>query len=233
MTLGRYPSQGENKLIARIDIERALTRWRSYVAKWGEKAPAGVRGYAGLDVAEMGKDQNVFFPCYGTFVAQPRSWGGVDPVKTTERAAALCDELDVDVVYVDATGVGAGVAPGLELHNIEAYGIKSSNRATKKSPLGSFERIRDQLLWEVREYLRTDDAATLPPCELLIEELSVLTYKIENGVIKVMKKDVIRELIGRSPDHLDSFALTRKNDGQLPGENPSSPLLKAVNSRGV
>jgi len=40
--------------------------------------------------------------------------------------------------------------------------------------------------------------AMLPPSEELIEELTVPTYEIENGKIRVMKKDTMRELLGRA-----------------------------------
>ena len=59
--------------------------------------------------------------------------------------------------------------------------------------------------WLCREWLRTDPGAMLPPDEMLIEELTVPTYAVYNGKIKVMKKDLMRELLKRSPDRADAL----------------------------
>jgi hypothetical protein len=48
----------------------------------------------------------------------------------------------------------------------------------------------------------------LPPDEMLTEELTVPTYEIRNGKIRVMAKDVMRELLRRSPDRADALCLT-------------------------
>ncbi len=77
-----------------------------------------------------------------------------------------------------------------------------------KTEAGEFHRLRDQLWWTVREWLRTDPGAMLPPDESLIEELSIPTYEIKDGKIKIMSKDVMRELLGRSPDRCDALCLT-------------------------
>ncbi|MBW2708090.1 MAG: hypothetical protein JRD04_02205 [Deltaproteobacteria bacterium] len=59
-----------------------------------------------------------------------------------------------------------------------------------------------------REWLRADSGAMLPPDELLIEELTTPTYEVTNGKVRVMKKDVMRDLLKRSPDRADALCLT-------------------------
>jgi hypothetical protein len=48
----------------------------------------------------------------------------------------------------------------------------------------------------------------LPPDEMLCEELQTPTYEIQNGKIRVMKKDTMRELLKRSSDRADALCLT-------------------------
>jgi hypothetical protein len=50
----------------------------------------------------------------------------------------------------------------------------------------------------------------LPPDEMLIEELMILTYAHtkKHRKIKVMTKDAMKDRLKRSPDRLDSLALT-------------------------
>ena len=80
-----------------------------------------------------------------------------------------------------------------------SFRVMVASAPTKESDMGAFGLLRDQLWWEVREWLRTDPGAMLPPDEMLIEELGVPTY--ETGkVIKVMDKETMKKLLGRSPD---------------------------------
>jgi hypothetical protein len=57
----------------------------------------------------------------------------------------------------------------------------------------------------------------LPPDELLAEELSTPTYDVENGKIRIMKKETMRELIKRSPDRADALCLTFAPGGLFTG----------------
>jgi hypothetical protein len=118
-------------------------------------------------------------------------------------------------VIADAIGVGAGVPGAIRAAGSPAVGVKSSERATARAEIGEFNRLRDQLWWEVREWLRTDPAAMLPPDEELIEELTVATYEVKDGRIRVMPKDTMRELLKRSPDRADALCLTFNRSGLL------------------
>lgn len=209
MVLGQYPAQGSDQLISREWIDRARSRWDSYVLEHGEVPPIGTSGIGGLDVAEFGDDDNVFCRRFGGFVPRLARWSGMDIAKTADRGVEECRKSPrVKSVNTDANGVGAGVAPVMRRQNVEAYPIKSQERATEKTELGEFNKLRDQLLWAVREWLRTDPGAMLPPDEPLLEELWTPTYEVINGRICVMKKDDMKELLKRSPDHMEALALT-------------------------
>ena len=209
MVLGEYPQQGTNQLISREWVGRARARWDAYVSEHGENPPTGVLPIMGLDVAELGADSNAACFRYGGWVARLKTWGGVDLVQTGARAAELAWERKATVVNVDATGVGAGVAPHLEQASCPAQGIKVASAPTWSTELGDFGTLRDQLWWEVREWLRTDPGAMLPPDDRLVEELLVPTYEINRqGKVKAMDKKTMRELLKRSPDLADALCLT-------------------------
>jgi hypothetical protein len=207
MVLGEYPVESEDSLISREWTAMARSRWDSYVSMYGNNPPAGVRGLQGQDVAEMGDDANCSCFRYGNFIADLKTWDGVDPMVTTDRAAMYAAQNNIDRVYVDATGVGAGVAPAMCRRGVTAIGVKVASRPTEKVEEGEFKILRDQLAWMVREWLRTD-AAMLPPDEELLEELHVLTYETKDGYIRVMKKEDIREILKRSCNKFDALALT-------------------------
>jgi len=208
MVLGQYPSQGSTQLISREWIARARSRWDMYVLEHGEKPPAGTSGAMGLDVAEYGTDVNAACFRYGGWVERIVTWGGMDTIETGDRAVSEYEARTVCRVNVDATGVGAGVAPQMKRRGCNATPVKVASSPTETTQLGEFQILRDQIWWACREWLRTDTSAMLPPDEHLIEELKTPTYEVQNGKIRVMKKVTMRELLKRSPDKADALCLT-------------------------
>ena len=217
MVIGEYPSQGTNQLIAKDWIYKARARWDAYVAQNGEVPPVGTRPVMGQDVADQGDDLNVSCFRYGGFVERmdKLKWGGVDTGITGTRATDEYKLRKALQCNVDATGVGAGVAPQMNRAGCRAYRVMVASKPTVKTELGEFAQMRDQLYWEVREWLRADSGSMLPPDEELIEEAQVLTYEVNKGKIKVMDKDTIKELIKRSCNKLDALALTFYQDSNI------------------
>ena len=208
MVLGQYPSQGSTQLISKEWIARARSRWDMYVLEHGEKPPAGTSGAMGLDVAEYGTDVNAACFRYGGWVEKIVTWGGMDLIETGDRAVSEYEARTVCRVNVDATGVGAGVAPQMKRRGCNATPVKVASSPTETTQLGEFQILRDQIWWACREWLRADTSAMLPPDEQLIEELKTPTYEVQNGKIRVMKKVTMRELLKRSPDKADALCLT-------------------------
>jgi hypothetical protein len=208
MVLAQYPAQSETQLISQSDIDAARSRWDAYVAQHGEVPPVGVQPIMGLDVAEFGVDANVAAFRYGGFVARMIPWSGVDTIATGARAIELYKQHNAQAAKVDGTGVGAGVAPQMSLSKCEATSVKVASSPTVRTDMGEFTHMRDQLWWAMREWLRTDTGAMIPPDEQLIEELRTPTYEIKTGKIKVMDKDTMKTLLKRSPDRAEALMLT-------------------------
>ncbi len=208
MVLGEYPAQGSTQLISREWIARARTRWDAYVSEHGEIPPHHTSAIMGLDVGEFGSDSNVACFRYGGYVERVTVWAGMDTMATGDRAISEFRGRKVIRANVDATGVGAGVAPHMQRAGCSAIGVKVASSPTEKTELGEFQILRDQLWWACREWLRTDTGAMLPGDEMLIEELQTPTYEVANGKIRVMKKETMRELLKRSPDRADALCLT-------------------------
>lgn len=222
MVLGEYPPQGSDQLISEEWLTNARARWNAYVALYGEKPPPLTRPILGVDVAEFGDDSNVACLRYGGWVPHVQTWSGVDTLTTGDKVADLFRTYDPSYVYVDATGIGTGVAPQagrnlrarppVKRRNVRPgliASVKTAETPTEKIEIGEFNKLRDQLWWKVREWLRTDPGAMLPPDDELLEELLVPTYAVLNGKIHVMKKEDMKKLLGgRSPDRADALCLT-------------------------
>ena len=208
MVLGWYPAQGNTQLISKEWIAKARSRWDAYVLEHGEVPPEFTSATMGLDVGEYGADANCCCFRYGGFVERLITWNGVDTVFTGDRAISEYKGRNVSSAKVDGTGVGAGVAPHMNRNSCSASSVKVASSPTESTELGEFQILRDQLWWSCREWLRTDSGAMLPPDEMLVEELATPTYEVTNGKIRVMKKDVMRDLLKRSPDRADALCLT-------------------------
>lgn len=208
MVFGEYPAQSAYQLINRIWIDQARARWDAYVAQYGKRPPTGTLPIMGLDVAEFGDDKNAAVFRYGGWVDNIETWSGVDMYVTGERGAALYQERSAQVAQVDATGVGAGVAPHMARKKCRANGVKVASSPTVTTEQGEFALLRDQLWWLCREWLRTDPGAMLPPDRDLMQELATPTYSVKGGEIKIMSKDVMKDLLKRSPDRADALCLT-------------------------
>lgn len=208
MVLGCYPAQGSTQLISREWLNRARSRWDAYVAEHGEIPPSGTSAVMGQDVGEFGTDANASCFRYGGYVERLITWTGVDTQVTANRAAAEFKARRVRFCNVDATGIGAGVAPCMKTGGCRANAVKVASSPTDKSELGEFKNLRSQLWWACREWLRTDPGAMLPPGEALLEELACPTYEVKNGKLEVMQKQTMRDLLKRSPDRADALCLT-------------------------
>ena len=69
--------------------------------------------------------------------------------------------------------------------------------------------MRDQLLWQIRVFLKENPASMLPDDDELREELLALKYTMDaRGRIKITDKETLREILKRSPNKADALALT-------------------------
>jgi len=158
-------------------------------------------------VADLGPDFNVAMYRVENYLHWPDRWQGQDTLETAERGASFAKLNNAGHVFVDATGIGSAVMPKMRRLGIKAYRVFVAKKATQRTELGEFYQMRDQLLWAMREWLRSGDAM-MPPNKQLREELLVPDYDVQNGRIKIMKTEKMRDILKRSPDDMMALALT-------------------------
>ena len=219
MVLGTYPAQSSHQLIKEAWVDAAFERYRFYVAKYGDKPPDNVLITMGFDVAGEGDDENVVSIKYGNMIKNLIFWKGVDTIVSGARGAEIYKAKKAKKCFVDATGLGSGIAPDMRKRGCRAYGIMVASSPTKKSEMGEFDILRDQLHWSFREWLRTCDTAMIIPDKKLKEEALVLRYGFtkKGSKITVMSKDVIKKELRRSCDRLDSVELHFAPERPTPG----------------
>lgn len=206
---GEFPMQGTDAVIPLSFVTGAIERWRAR-AKSGERVIGRLE--LGVDPARFGADESVIFPRRGHYAYPPRAFHGLDEAALSRKVLEVARDLrlpgEVPIVRVDAIGVGQGVCSILRVdeecvRELEVIPVYVTDDPTDDR----FLRLRDQLWWGVRSWLK--EGGEIPKDNRLEKELRTPSYKIDpQGRIKVASKDEMKPLLdGRSPDRADALAL--------------------------
>ncbi|MFF4900456.1 hypothetical protein [Streptomyces sp. NPDC001068] len=194
-------------------MEAAIERWHVWDLAGRPGAPG--RRALGVDVARTGGDSTVLCHRRGLLVASLETHDREDTMQTTARVQAALGEEDGAAAVVDSIGVGGGVVDRLrELGApVLAYTGAAQTKLRTRDREWGFFNVRSAAYWKLRELLDPAFGAelALPPDDLLVADLTTLTWDITTGVppkIKVEKKEDVVDRLGRSPDRGDSVAMS-------------------------
>lgn len=160
----------------------------------------------GIDPAGEGSDATVMTG-RDDFVAKTLAKEAISSSRSIARTA---DEVVQDIgikeedVIVDNFGEGANVARDMALLN-HRYSVNAVNWGEKPDE-EEYLNKRAECYMRARKWLLSGGMVT---SDHLIKELCKIKYKRnERGKIKIMDKPTMKRIMGKSPDHADSFALT-------------------------
>jgi hypothetical protein len=171
----------------------------------------------GVDVARFGDDDTVLYPRKGR---DARSLGYIRLRPTNNRQpwlmilasriAELVKEWGVDMVFVDAGGIGAGVVDRLIQLNVPVIGIefgqKADRRLGEKDEQAKYANKRAEIWGWMREWLK--DGA-IPSDAHIKAQLVGPEYGFNaRDEIQLEKKEDMRKRGLASPDIPDALALT-------------------------
>ena len=184
--------------------------------RWADTSDAG-RLFIGIDPAgESGSgDETVFCARRGFKQLLLRAHQGMNEEQHLTQLlvyiATLKIQRETPVVVMDCEG-----SIGSKLHVLlrnyaeanpqafEVVGIKAGQKAVRMPQI--YDRMRDELAANLEQWFR-DGGAILEDTKLE-KDLHAFEWKqAVNGRFKITPKDVIRKLIGRSPDRYDALAL--------------------------
>lgn len=191
---GEFVDGTSNMLLSIEELESAMARVDTDDS--GEKVWA-------LDVARYGDDFSVLSKRRGYFVWKLKKF----PHQSTEELAneIYKDYLSSDekphVIFIDTTGVGAGVFDKLEARNLPVReAIMSASPIDKK-----FINKRAEMYYELNKKMKL---LRIEPNEALKRQSQTIEYYYnDKGKIQILSKDAIKKLHGKSPDELDSLAM--------------------------
>lgn len=202
--LGRFPEEGEDTLIPLSWADQAVRR---YLEKNGKDLLVSDHVYMGVDVARFGTDKTVCVSYQPNKVLPLKKLVGKDIVAVTHMTnqEAITAGNKLMQITTDDTGVGGGLTDNLRAQMYPVIGVNFSNKAQNRR---FFRKLKDEMMWNVRELFRAGELA-IPPDEELINQLTSIKYKMEqsSGMIEIESKEEMRKRGLKSPDCAWALAL--------------------------
>ena len=167
----------------------------------------------GIDVARYGDDSSVITACRGMVTTRIDEYQNLSGTQVADWALTTINEQSDDLeaqygVGVDIIGVGASVYDQLERYGNVPL-LYPINVAESPSNDQRFERLRDEILWRVREEFQ-QGIVKIPNRPELMNECNAIKWAIQpNGKIKIESKKDMKKRGLSSPNFLDSYAMAR------------------------
>ena len=195
--LGMFPTTGVDSLLSIDEVLDAMNRVVD---------PSVIEPYQkrlGIDVAREGLDSTIIFPRQGKVAFRYKELRGAkgDEVATTVNIAKRKFESEVE--FIDGTGgFGGSVADFLRLSGNNPIEVHFASSASDSR----FFNKRTEMFFNLCEWIK--GGGCLPKCDILKEELLTIKAVFHNGKTRIISKDQMKKVLGKSPDRIDSLALT-------------------------
>lgn len=198
---GQFPRAGSMQFIASDVVEAAATR---------EPNPTLQDPLIlGVDVARFGDDESAIFRRRGLDARtwRPEYHRGLDTMALAGRVAQIIAEERPDAVFVDETGVGAGVVDRLRQLGHHVIGINNGAKPDRPRVGDMAVANKGAECWAaMREWLRTGAIPNDPDLRAQLESREY-GYNVHNAVVLERKDDMKKRGLA-SPDRADGLALT-------------------------
>ena len=196
--LGEFPDHSINALIGPDEIEAAQKR------SYNENDIAHAPRILGIDVAREGDDASVMFPRQGLVAFRPTLWRNIDGIQGAGAVARKWEDWDADAVFIDNTGgFGASWIDNLRLLGRSPMGGQYSSAANDPR----YFNTRAEMYFLATQWIK--EGGQLPPnCPELTTALTSITYTHKGDRLLLEDKTQLKQRIGVSPDHADSFVQT-------------------------
>lgn len=163
----------------------------------------------GVDIARGGGDKTRIIDrlgrCAGHLVNETIDSG--DLMDIAGRVAKLIDRHDPDAVFLDVTGLGAGVYDALKARNYRC--VHAVNFGSKPAEGDKYLNKRAEMWGRMRDWFEDEGGADLVDDEGLHTCICAPGYKFDSYSRTVLEpKEDIKKRLGFSPDGGDALALT-------------------------
>lgn len=232
-------------LAEHVDNAGALFKYDALVDVFTNTITKTGNKYLIVDIADDGSDKTIFsfWEDLEEYRREEFARLNTESIINQIREYAAGDKIPYSHIAVDAIGVGAGVASSSLLDGIVGY--KSSYSAIKTdisivslpnvSYIGTpplvtdFRNLRSQCVFTLAEQVNNHKIASRVTGqfkEYIIEELAgYQDASTGDGKRQATNKEDVKEAIGRSPDHSDTWLMRMYFEvmgRMLPGQNPET-----------
>jgi hypothetical protein len=200
--LGEFPRVGSDQFISPEAVQQAMER---------ELDPSHHDPLViGVDVARFGSDESVIFPRKGRDCRSIASqvYRGLPLDQFEDRIVAFMNaHPDCRQIFIDSTGVGAGVCDHLIRRGYNVCDVVFAGKATEQIDGVAYANQRAHIWGQLRHHLRY---LCLPANnQALKEQLTAPEYSFNNrGEILLEPKDAMRRRGVPSTDLADALACT-------------------------
>jgi hypothetical protein len=186
----------------------------------------------GVDIARGGRDKTRIIDRRGRCAghACDLTIDSPDLMDVTGRVAKEIDRLEPDAVFVDVTGLGAGVYDRLRERGYRE--VHAVNFGSKARDASRYANKRAEIWGRVLDWLRDEGGADIPDLDEWQASLCAPGYSFDSNSRLLLEKKVdIRERVGFSPDVGDALALTFAENVKKPGLAQAAPQRANNNYR--
>lgn len=188
---------GWTPLLTDDEIENAMVD--ETIPMFGEKR-------VGLDVAEGGQNFNAFVLRSENFAVILRKDQETNLMTTVGNATQILKKLDIDYknLFIDAIGIGAGVADRFLEQRMAVNRVKVSTEPIDSS---NFFNLKAEAYWALRDWIKAGGKLKRHPDWW---QLAAIKFKVRDssGRMFIMPKDELRKRGIESPDVAEAFMLT-------------------------
>jgi hypothetical protein len=210
-----------------VDNAGALFRYTSLIDVFSNTVTKSNSKYLSVDIADDGSDKTIFSFWEGMEEYRREAFDRLNTESIIDkiREYASQDRIPFSHIVVDAIGVGAGVASSSLLDGIIGY--KSSYSAIKTDDnivllpnvsyvstaalVSDYKNLRSQCVFMLADMVNNHKIASRVDGkfkEVIIEELAAYQDASQgDGKRMATQKDDVKEQIGRSPDHSDTWLM--------------------------
>lgn len=196
--LGQFPVTATRQLISREAVEKC----QGHEAEGWEMLPKVM----GVDIARFGENSSAICLRQGRRVSPIEILPKMDLMQTAHHVAEAIKRERPIQVFVDGSGIGAGVVDRLRQLNFPVVDVNGGNSSLNPR----FLNKRVEMWWEMKEFIEA--LCELPKDEgrpSLLEELTCVEYDYtDKGRIRLDRKADIMDEHGFSPDKADALAMT-------------------------
>lgn len=208
---GEFPRQDDDVLIGLDLTEPCLTR---------EPRPGTGPRKLGVDVARYGSDRTTLIARQGAVVDHAAVFSKQGTMETVGRVVQVLGPWDIEEIFVDVVGLGAGVYDRLvELREqgvitAQVSQVNASQAAPIREVADAQGRLMRDYVWlECARWLRDEEPVFVLEDKQIAEdlagELCSVKYKPDSkGQLVVEDKDSMKKRLGHSPDLADGLCCT-------------------------